>query len=215
MKSSIFVAASGALLAMAGPIEKRHMTTEIEWVYETVTVTAGAEPTKDNFVPPAPSPEPEHEPEPVGMYPTVVAPPPPPPSSSAAPEVVYPTVVAPPPVAPTTFVPEPTTSAAPAPTFSAAPLPQPEVPETPDDDSMEGQAIYHHNLHRSNHSAPAMSWDSEIAGYAQQVADSCVFAHDKYVPEHCLRNELELHANLFQIPRRRQLWTEPGHVGCK
>ncbi|CAK7565370.1 MAG: hypothetical protein SEPTF4163_003286 [Sporothrix epigloea] len=40
-------------------------------------------------------------------------------------------------------------------------------------------AVYHHNLHRSNHSAPAVSWNTDLASYAATVAASCVFAHDR------------------------------------
>ncbi|KAH7037252.1 CAP domain-containing protein [Microdochium trichocladiopsis] len=43
--------------------------------------------------------------------------------------------------------------------------------------SMEDTALYHHNVHRSNHSAPAMSWNSDIANAAQVAADSCKFEH--------------------------------------
>lgn len=42
---------------------------------------------------------------------------------------------------------------------------------------MPGAALHHHNLHRSNHSAPAMSWKDDIASAAQVAADSCVFEH--------------------------------------
>lgn len=39
-------------------------------------------------------------------------------------------------------------------------------------------AVYHHNIHRTNNSAPAMSWGDAYAGYAATVAASCKFAHD-------------------------------------
>lgn len=39
-------------------------------------------------------------------------------------------------------------------------------------------AVYHHNIHRTNNSAPAMTWGSDYAGYAATVAASCKFAHD-------------------------------------
>ncbi|KAG8167187.1 hypothetical protein KVR01_002876 [Diaporthe batatas] len=39
-------------------------------------------------------------------------------------------------------------------------------------------AVYHHNIHRANNSAPAMSWGATYAGYAATVAASCKFAHD-------------------------------------
>lgn len=36
----------------------------------------------------------------------------------------------------------------------------------------------HHNLHRANHSAPALGYSSSLAGYAYTVASSCKFAHN-------------------------------------
>lgn len=38
--------------------------------------------------------------------------------------------------------------------------------------------INEHNVHRANHSAPALEWDDTLAGYAQITANKCVFAHD-------------------------------------
>ena len=39
-------------------------------------------------------------------------------------------------------------------------------------------AIYHHNIHRANHSAPNLEWSEEHASYAAQTAQKCKFAHD-------------------------------------
>ncbi|KAL8814406.1 MAG: hypothetical protein Q9223_006362 [Gallowayella weberi] len=39
--------------------------------------------------------------------------------------------------------------------------------------------LEHHNIHRANHSADALEWDETLAGYAEQVAKSCVYAHDR------------------------------------
>ena len=47
---------------------------------------------------------------------------------------------------------------------------------TPSD--LASTAVYHHNIHRTNNSAPAMTWGSTYAGYAATVAASCKFAHD-------------------------------------
>lgn len=47
---------------------------------------------------------------------------------------------------------------------------------TPSD--LASTAVYHHNIHRANNSAPAMTWGSTYAGYAATVAASCKFAHD-------------------------------------
>ena len=38
--------------------------------------------------------------------------------------------------------------------------------------------ITHHNAHRDNHSAPALSWDAGLAATAERIASSCVYAHD-------------------------------------
>ncbi|KAL1901081.1 hypothetical protein Sste5346_002148 [Sporothrix stenoceras] len=42
-------------------------------------------------------------------------------------------------------------------------------------------AVNAHNLHRLNHSAPAVSWNADLASYAATVAATCVFAHDQTV----------------------------------
>jgi hypothetical protein len=41
--------------------------------------------------------------------------------------------------------------------------------------------IYHHNVHRQNHTAVNAVYNSTIAGYAQTVASSCVYAHNLYI----------------------------------
>jgi hypothetical protein len=38
--------------------------------------------------------------------------------------------------------------------------------------------LYHHNIHRQNHSASYAAWDANIARYAAIVASSCVYAHN-------------------------------------
>ncbi|KAI3394763.1 hypothetical protein diail_2232 [Diaporthe ilicicola] len=52
----------------------------------------------------------------------------------------------------------------------------PAAPAAPSD--LASTAVYHHNVHRANNSAPAMTWGSSYAGYAATVAKSCKFAHD-------------------------------------
>ncbi|ROW16446.1 hypothetical protein VPNG_02867 [Cytospora leucostoma] len=41
-----------------------------------------------------------------------------------------------------------------------------------------GTATYHHNVHRTNNSAPSVTYDDTYASYASTVAASCKFAHD-------------------------------------
>lgn len=55
--------------------------------------------------------------------------------------------------------------------------PQSAVPAT-SYGSVQEASIQSHNAHRSNHSAPAVSWDSNLASYAQKLADSCSYGHD-------------------------------------
>ncbi|KAK1842835.1 scp-like extracellular protein, partial [Colletotrichum chrysophilum] len=70
------------------------------------------------------------------------------------------------------------------PTPTPTPTPQPatsapaavSTPAATDD--LQTACIDSHNVHRGNHSAPALSWDAEIAGYAAITAKTCVFEHD-------------------------------------
>jgi len=46
-------------------------------------------------------------------------------------------------------------------------------------DIYKGLAAQHHNVHRQNHSASDMAWNQTLAGYAEQVAKTCVNGHDR------------------------------------
>lgn len=46
--------------------------------------------------------------------------------------------------------------------------------------------LYHHNIHRANHSVAAMEWDATLAQYAHNSASKCVWEHDMYVYKNCL-----------------------------
>lgn len=181
MKSSLFLAASGAVLAMAGPmrapLDKRVM--ETDWVYEvvTVTVTAGNEP-------PAPTAGVFMEPQAVDTTSTTSttstsssSPPPPPPPPPATTTTTKP---APPPPAPTT------TSKAAVTTVVEQPPPATTTTASSDGGSNSGSGLGdyettildQHNVHRLNHSAPALDWDAELAQWASNTAKGCVFEHD-------------------------------------
>jgi len=41
-----------------------------------------------------------------------------------------------------------------------------------------GKVVYHHNIHRANHSAPDVEWDDSLYSCAQEIASSCVYAHN-------------------------------------
>lgn len=81
-----------------------------------------------------------------------------------------------------TYAPAPTSEAAPvysapapvysAPSSSAAPA----SGAAPTD--YKSAVVYSHNLHRANHSAPALEWDDELESCAKTVAESCNYAHD-------------------------------------
>lgn len=39
-------------------------------------------------------------------------------------------------------------------------------------------SLYHHNVHRHNHSAPDVTWSESLASAAQQLANSCNYGHN-------------------------------------
>jgi uncharacterized protein YkwD len=41
-----------------------------------------------------------------------------------------------------------------------------------------GMVVAHHNAHRANHSAPALTWDASLANTAAKIAASCYYAHN-------------------------------------
>ncbi|KAH8908163.1 PR-1-like protein [Coniochaeta sp. PMI_546] len=183
MKTSVILAASGAILAMATPsnMEKRKIETEVVIEWKTVYVTEGTLPSV--FA----AGGPHHAP---GLTSAST------PASDAAAAVATPVTVAPAPDSATeaaaqvtTVAPEPavdpTTEAAPAPPAVETPAPVQAPPASSTQQAQAAQptdyastAVYHHNLHRLNYSAPAVEWSDTYAGYAAQTAAKCVFAHD-------------------------------------
>lgn len=101
-------------------------------------------------------------------------------TAAASPAAPAPTTTeAPAPPAPTTPAYTPpalsTPAAAPAPATSAAPAAS-SAPAAPNSYS---QAILdQHNNHRQNASAPPLSWSTDMANIAAQIAASCVYAHN-------------------------------------
>ncbi|CZT14861.1 uncharacterized protein RCC_00796 [Ramularia collo-cygni] len=41
--------------------------------------------------------------------------------------------------------------------------------------------VFHHNLHRANHSSVNITWDEDLASTAQKIADICNFEHNMTV----------------------------------
>ncbi|KAI1171271.1 CAP domain-containing protein [Nemania sp. FL0916] len=153
MKSSLILAATGAALALAGPLDKRVIETDVVVEYYTVTVTGKApEPTPTHTQVKVPKP----------TQPTVV--------------VVTVTPEAQPEPEPTTTIVKQVSKPSPSPVADTPA--QSNDPAPPADNSMQSAALYHHNIHRSNHSSPELTWNDEIAGYAAKTAATCVFKHD-------------------------------------
>ncbi|KAI1184501.1 CAP domain-containing protein [Nemania serpens] len=152
MKASTFLAATSAALALANPLDKRVLETEVVVEYYTVTVTGNPPQATPSNIKVRPHTDPVQE----QSAPTTTAQP-----------VVFVTVTPEPEPKPTTTVEKP------------APKPSP-VNNTPApaDDSFQSTALYHHNIHRFNHSSPEVTWNEEIAGYAATTAKTCKFAHD-------------------------------------
>ncbi|KAL3418963.1 scp-like extracellular [Phlyctema vagabunda] len=50
------------------------------------------------------------------------------------------------------------------------------APASPTD--FDSACLYHHNVHRANHSVSDFTYSAEIAGYAQTLSDRCSNAHD-------------------------------------
>lgn len=140
----------------------------IKWVTHTVTAKAKSTSTTAESTT-------SSEVSTTSAEPTTSAPPPPaettPPPAPVIPE--QPAVPAFVPEAPPLreFVPEPVVQA-PA---QQAPAP---VQQAPSNGDYESTMLYHHNVHRSNHSAPSLVWSSTLASYAAQSASKCVFEHD-------------------------------------
>lgn len=85
--------------------------------------------------------------------------------------------------APTTEEPAPTTPATtwaqPSPTHTKATnKPKPTQPAGAPPSDYAGKAVLHHNLHRSNHSAPDIKWSDALAKSAADIAASCMYEHN-------------------------------------
>lgn len=50
------------------------------------------------------------------------------------------------------------------------------APATPS--TYQEHVVYHHNIHRQNHSVPDVQWDDDLCASARVVAESCVYAHN-------------------------------------
>ncbi|GAW16473.1 hypothetical protein ANO14919_059020 [Xylariales sp. No.14919] len=175
MKSSIFLAATSAVLAFANPLDKRVLETETVVEYYTVTVTGDTPKATPSNVKVRPHPKPTEEETPVEQpEPTTVAEPTTTSTPTISQTVVIVTVT--PDEKPTTTFKAQTTTSKPS---TVVDTPAEATDSAPSEgDSFQSAALYHHNIHRSNHSSPEVTWNEEIAGYASNTAATCKFAHD-------------------------------------
>ncbi|CAK7236241.1 hypothetical protein SCUCBS95973_009541 [Sporothrix curviconia] len=194
MKASFALALTGAFLAVASPIDKRVMHTD--YVTDVVYVTVTVDPPAPTTTSTTHSTTTTHhttttsKPKPTTTsIKTTTTPPPPPPTTTTTPPPA-PTTTTDIPQAETITITEgaaATTAATVNQPAAAAPEVESSSPAaqttttaaaSTEPTDFASTAVYHHNLHRSNHSAPAVSWNSDLASYAATVAATCVFAHD-------------------------------------
>ena len=53
---------------------------------------------------------------------------------------------------------------------------------TADDQAYKDLVLVHHNIHRANHSLPALEWNDTLYEFAKQSAQSCIYEHTNPVP---------------------------------
>jgi uncharacterized protein YkwD len=190
MRSSIILSSLLASLALANPLHRRHLTTEIQTVTEYTTVTVDSMPS------PAPVADPavQQGSNLMDEYPALGLPDP----EMSAPDMPAPEEPAPEEPAPEEPASEEPASEEPASEEPASEEPAPKEPAPAADapasnfaelPSSSGATTDYskilldaHNVHRANHSDTGpMTWDAKLAKAAQTVADRCVTEHDRTV----------------------------------
>lgn len=162
MKASVYLAATGFALALASPVVERDVVvTKTETDVEVVTVTALPEAPSATYLPNS-----------IMTSSTPLS------STTLTTTQSASTTI--------TLKSSSTTEVKPVQTNNAdkvdgpaSSVTQPIKAAAPTD--FASTAVYHHNVHRENNSAPALEWDSTYAGYAAETAKKCKFAHDMYV----------------------------------
>ncbi|GAD95040.1 SCP-like extracellular protein [Paecilomyces variotii No. 5] len=199
MRAAVLIGALCAIGTMGSPIEKRVYETDLSVVTVTSTVTGGEQVA--TVVPaPAPAPAPVEqkqaaEPAPQEQATTIT-------SAyeytvTSAPETsateVDPVATSAPAPEPTTTTaaPQPATTSsssevttAPAPTTSSTTSAAPSTSadsQSSTGEEYQAQILQNHNMHRSNHSAPALAWSTDLESTAQQLADGCVYQHNTQI----------------------------------
>ncbi|KAF2840326.1 PR-1-like protein [Patellaria atrata CBS 101060] len=162
MRSATVLAILLAVGAIAVPLVERAYLTQYEYVTVTKVVTAGVEPTE------VPS-------NPYGGVDNLIGGVNPRPRPSSSRRVQTPHA-------------QPTTSSyTPALPSSTPPSAISNSPSSggttgsvsyPTGNDYKSKCLRHHNVHRTNHSAPALQWDDRLASIANQQASKCVYKHE-------------------------------------
>ncbi|KAJ9253107.1 hypothetical protein DTO207G8_4408 [Paecilomyces variotii] len=204
MRAAVLIGALCAVGAMGSPLQKRVYETDLSIVTVTSTVTGGEQAATAAPVPveqkQAAEPAPQEQATTVTSayeY-TVTAT-----SSQTSATEVDPVATSAPAPAPepttTTAAPQPATTSsssevttAPAPTTSsttrAAPVTTSSATtssaapsQSSTNDDYQAMILENHNIHRSNHSASALAWSTDLESTAQQLADGCVYEHNTQI----------------------------------
>ncbi|EFE39744.1 SCP-like extracellular protein, putative [Trichophyton verrucosum HKI 0517] len=191
MKSSVLITA----LCVAGSLAAEQISPPNEVVVTAKKVVVVTTTVTTTIPCPTVIPTTSYKPEPTSKPPVI----PPVPTSSAEPlppPPVEPSTIpcpepgtstyAPPPPPPPTSAPAPPAPAPPPPSSAPAPpAPPPSQPSQgpappppPPGKDYKEQTDYHHNVHRSNHSAPALTWSTALENSARKLAETCIYGHD-------------------------------------
>lgn len=157
MRSSTFAIALLATSAVASPIK---IVTDLVYVTQTYVLGSGPNNNHHHHTRTAHKSISTVTPDVQQPAPTVVEQAPPPPEQTVE-------VPAPDPV--------PSPESSPVSSPESAPAPAPAYAPSGD---YSTNCVNSHNVHRSNHSVGAVSWDAGLASIAAQIASSCNFAHD-------------------------------------
>ncbi|KAH9213982.1 CAP domain-containing protein [Leptodontidium sp. 2 PMI_412] len=181
MRSSTVLALFGATVAVASPVHqamhKKAYVTDIVTDIVYVTVTAGDLPSTsvpDTTVVVKHTVYAHHKPKTTAASTSTTPPPPPAPTTTLIP-TYEPVAPAP---EPTTYAPAPVVETTPPAVKVEAATSVAAAPAAAQPTDYQSTALYHHDQHRANHTAGKLTWDTTLAGYAQTIAQSCVFAHD-------------------------------------
>jgi hypothetical protein len=151
MKTVLLTTSLMTALALSKPLEKHNYVTETDMFTITVTETAGTETTG------------------WGIWDGNLG------SWSPSSHSVAATTTS-----STTTTPTPawTPATSPAANWSSAPAASSAASSSGSASSYAQAILDQHNNHRANHSAPALVWDDNMASIAQQIGQSCVYAHN-------------------------------------